>query len=162
MVTLLDHDDHAKYAGTSSSDQVSRNEKCWGVVYEIVPESAEEVREYLTIREINGYSLLTLPVQCPNSTTGKEKTIFASVYIGTPDNTQFSPLRDDQEGMMEAARHIARSRGPSGENWRYLIDLEMALKELHGLQDAGDWYVEELSRLVRMIREEERRRSLEG
>lgn len=111
VVTLLDHEEHGKYAGISESS--SSTEKCWGVVYEIIPESVVEVREYLTIREINGYSLLTIPVHCPNEVTGQIDIILASVYIGTPDNTQFSPLKDDRDGLLETARHIAKSRGPS-------------------------------------------------
>lgn len=152
VVTLLDHETHKRFAGTVT--QQEGQEKCWGVVYEIHPESVDEVREYLTIREINGYSLLTLPVHCPDSVTGEEEVIHASVYIGTPDNSQFSPLTDDEVGLLDTARHIVRSKGPSGENWEYLLDLNTALMELHGEAD-GDWYVEELSRLVVDIRTEE-------
>lgn len=72
VVTLLTHDDYQHFNTVSadanqtelieSKDLIdsSKGEKCWGVVYEIVPESVEEVKAYLSIREINGYSLTTV------------------------------------------------------------------------------------------------------
>lgn len=115
---------------------------------------------YLTQREINGYTRLHLPVR----TT--EGVLHAHVFIGTSDNPQFSPLPDDDAGLDAAARHIARSSGPSGRNDAYLFDLESSLldlqREVDGEMDmqertqseehgCGDWYVAELARRVRKI-----------
>ncbi|CCG82508.1 Cation transport regulator-like protein [Taphrina deformans PYCC 5710] len=131
-------------------------EKCWGVVYEIHPTSVEEVKAYLTVREMNGYSCLSLPVH----TTGG--VLLSSVYIGTLDNPQFSATSDDGDGLMRVAKHIKGAAGPSGPNEEYLLNLGTALAaiqaevaaedtDLHADGRCGDWYVEELIRLVKSM-----------
>lgn len=70
------------------------------------------------------------------------------VYIGLPDNPQFLGRQNPQE----LARHILRSRGPSGENRAYLYQLEQAL--LHLSSDSTD---EHISDLVRRCKELEAR-----
>lgn len=105
----------------------------------------EEVKAYLNIREINGYSLTTVRVQ-----TLEDGILEAGVFIGTPDNPQFSPQPDTQQGLLDTAKHIVKSRGPSGDNKEYLYELATALRTVSG-NDAGDWYVDELDRLVRSL-----------
>ena len=51
------------------------------------------------------------------------------------------------------ARHILKSRGPSGENREYLFFLEKALLELS--TDSGDKHVSDLVRRCRAIEKEE-------
>jgi len=53
------------------------------------------------------------------------------------------------------ARHILKSRGPSGENREYLFFLEKALLELSG--ESGDRHVSDLVRRCREIEREEAR-----
>ena len=53
------------------------------------------------------------------------------------------------------ARHILKSRGPSGENREYLFFLEKALLELS--TDSGDKHVSDLVRRCRAIEKEEAR-----
>jgi glutathione-specific gamma-glutamylcyclotransferase len=71
------------------------------------------------------------------------------VYIGLPENPQFLGPQDP-DGL---ARHILKSRGPSGENKEYLFLLEKSLLELS--KDSGDDHVSDLVRRCREIEAEE-------
>jgi Uncharacterized protein involved in cation transport len=130
-------------------------DKVWGVAYRIIPERVAEVKEYLDIREINGYTIHYTPfypapdvdsAQLPNGSREPFKTL---VYIGTPDNDQFVGPQDPQ-GLAE---HIYRSEGPSGLNRDYLWGLERALNELS--PESGDDHVTDLANRVRAIAEKE-------
>ena len=71
------------------------------------------MREYLDIREINGYSIQYTPFHVSE---GHDNDVLTSinclVYIGLPDNPQFLGPQDPQA----LAKHILESRGPSGKN----------------------------------------------
>lgn len=128
------------------------------------------VRTYLNLREINGYSLLSVPVHTVHG------VIPSSVFIGTTENPQFSALADDEEGLVRTARHVKGSRGPSGSNEEYLLNLAISLRAIqdevkadeidsgieHWKDDGdrgtngddescGDWYIEELERRVKAL-----------
>ncbi|KAH8910573.1 ChaC-like protein, partial [Coniochaeta sp. PMI_546] len=138
--------------------------KVWGVAYRIKPDHVEEVKEYLDIREINGYTIHYTPfhpasenphpagAKPPNGTEEEEEEEQAAappirtlVYIGTPDNDQFVGPQDPQE----LAEHIYRSQGPSGLNRDYLWGLERSLDELS--PESGDEHVRDLAERVRAI-----------
>ncbi|KAL2269839.1 hypothetical protein VTJ83DRAFT_2023 [Remersonia thermophila] len=136
----------------------SAPEKVWGVAYRIVPDRVAEVKEYLDIREINGYTIHYTPFHpapgvdpslLPPKQQGPIRTL---VYIGTPDNDQFVGPQNPQE----LAEHIYRSEGPSGLNRDYLWGLEAALAELG--PESEDEHVTDLSDRVRAValREEKR------
>ncbi|KAM6531639.1 hypothetical protein FSOLCH5_001094 [Fusarium solani] len=127
---LKDRDGHA-----------SAPERVWGVAYRIIPEKVAEVKEYLDIREINGYSIHYAPFHPADGSP----PINTLVYIGTPENDQFVGPQDPQE----LAEHIARSQGPSGPNIDYLLNLEEALNEL--APDSGDVHIHDLARRVREL-----------
>ncbi|KAK2610820.1 hypothetical protein N8I77_004219 [Diaporthe amygdali] len=129
-------------------DPHSSADKVWGVAYRIKAEHVEEVKEYLDIREINGYTIHYTPF---SPASDPEKPIRTLVYIGTPDNDQFVGPQDIQA----LAEHIYRSEGPSGLNRDYLLGLDKALEELS--PESGDEHVTDLSKRVRAIisREEE-------
>jgi cation transport protein ChaC len=129
----------------------SAPDNVWGVAYRIVPERVAEVKEYLDIREINGYTIHYTPFHpapgvdpslLPPKQQGPIRTL---VYIGTPDNDQFVGPQDPQA----LAEHIYRSEGPSGLNRDYLWGLEAALAELG--PESGDEHVTDLSNRVREI-----------
>jgi glutathione-specific gamma-glutamylcyclotransferase len=120
------------------------------------------VKEYLDIREINGYSIQYTPFTPPpdqdmtaatqivhssseTSTSGVPQQIKCLVYIGLPDNPQFLGPQDPQA----LAEHILKSRGPSGENKDYLYQLEQALDSLS--QESGDEHISDLARRCRDI-----------
>ena len=118
-----------------------------GVAYRIHAAHVEEVREYLDIREINGYSI-EHAVFYP-STGEPPRGIIKNcvVYIGLPSNPQFLGVQTQEE----VAGVIARSEGPSGRNDEYLFMLERALRELGEV----DEHVGELARRVRVLLEED-------
>ncbi|KAK4201251.1 ChaC-like protein-domain-containing protein [Triangularia verruculosa] len=133
----------------------SAPEKVWGVAYRIIPERVAEVKEYLDIREINGYTIHYTPFHAapsinnktsdPLTALPKKLPIQTLVYIGTPENEQFVGPQDHQK----LAEHIYRSKGPSGLNRDYLWGLEQALNELS--PESGDEHVTDLSDRVRAV-----------
>ena len=138
----------------------SAPDKVWGVAYRITPDRVAEVKEYLDIREINGYTIHYTPFhpaaaaaaapeadpptspQPQKQASGPIRTL---VYIGTPDNEQFV----GPEAPQKLAEHIYHSAGPSGLNRDYLWGLETALDELS--PESGDAHVTDLSDRARAI-----------
>ncbi|KAH9909226.1 ChaC-domain-containing protein [Xylariomycetidae sp. FL2044] len=147
-------------------------DEVWGVAYRIEASRVAEVREYLDIREINGYTIHYTPFHpslsssSPSSSSEddnneeekkekKSKTIRTLVYIGTPDNDQFVGPQDPQR----LAEHIYASRGPSGPNSDYLLELGRALDELSPGR-SGDGHVADLCARLRGIERSEREGTL--
>ncbi|KAL1913230.1 hypothetical protein Sste5344_000777 [Sporothrix stenoceras] len=124
----------------------SASDKVWGVAYRIDAAHAAEVREYLDIREINGYTIHYTPFYPAAKGAAAFRTM---AYIGTPENPQFTGPQDVQK----LAEHIFRSTGPSGPNRDYLWGLETALNELS--PESGDEHVSDLSTRVRALAEAE-------
>lgn len=90
----------------ADSEHEHTAERVWGAAYHIVPEKVREVREYLDIREINGYSIQYTPFQASDRT---RKPIHCMVYIGLPGNPQFLGALDPHD----VATKINGSIGPS-------------------------------------------------
>ncbi|KIX01724.1 uncharacterized protein Z518_09450 [Rhinocladiella mackenziei CBS 650.93] len=114
----------------------------WGVAYHIIPSKVREVKEYLDIREINGYSIQHTPFHPADSSL---PDLDCLVYIGMPDNPQFLGALPPQM----IAETINASIGPSGENRDYLLHLEQALNELS--PDSRDEHITDLARRVRAL-----------
>ncbi|KAJ4422800.1 hypothetical protein N0V82_002579 [Gnomoniopsis sp. IMI 355080] len=105
-----------------------------------------EVKEYLDIREINGYSIHYAPFHpAPTPSSPHLDPIRTLVYIGTPDNDQFTGPQD----IDALAAHIYRSEGPSGLNRAYLLSLDESLRELS--PESGDEHITDLAERVRAI-----------
>lgn len=139
--------------------------RVWGAAYRIPPEHVAEMKEYLDIREINGYSIQYAPFHVsPSWLKGQQSselhhifqqdtpsigaeagTVSCLVYIGLPENPQFLGPQDPQL----LAEKITRSKGPSGENVEYLLMLEKALVELS--DESGDDHVSDLASRCRAI-----------
>ncbi|KAI1828536.1 ChaC-domain-containing protein [Xylaria intraflava] len=137
VVTLIERSFWASLADSHESAP----QKVWGTAYRIKAAHVTEVKEYLDIREINGYTIHYTPFH-PADGSAPIRTL---VYIGTPDNDQFVGPQDPQA----LAEHIHRSEGPSGLNRDYLLELEKALDELS--PESGDAHVTDLSDRLRQI-----------
>lgn len=107
--------------------------RCDGMAYKV---TAEEF-EHLDHREKNGYLRHEVPLMLVND-CGETVTKTGLVYIAEENNSAFLGYASEQE----IARHIANSRGPSGENSEYLQRLADALREL-GAEDKHVFLVED-------------------
>ncbi|KAH9221459.1 cation transport regulator-like protein 2 [Leptodontidium sp. 2 PMI_412] len=140
VVTLIER----SFWQTLDDPHPSGSEKIWGVAYRIEVAKVAEVREYLDIREINGYTIHYTPFHPSDGSP----TIRTLVYIGTPDNDQFMGPQDPQK----LAEHIHRSVGPSGLNKDYLLHLDVALDSLSA--ESGDEHIKDLANRVRKLEQE--------
>lgn len=120
----------------------TEGERVWGAAYHIITSKVQEVKDYLDIREINGYSVqyTTFHAARPHS-----EEIRCLVYIGMPENPQFMGTLRPQD----VAETINQSVGPSGENREYLLCLEESLKDLS--VESGDAHISDLARRVRSM-----------
>ncbi len=116
----------------------------WGTAYRIKRPHIAEVKAYLDIREINGYSIRYTDIHPADPSLPPVRCM---VYIGLPSNDQFVGPQDPQK----LAEHIWKSRGPSGENKEYLFMLGKALQDLD--KGSGDKHVEDLVARVKVIEE---------
>jgi cation transport regulator ChaC len=137
-VTLIERSFWAALADAHDSAP----QKVWGTAYRIDAAYVAEVKEYLDIREINGYTIHYTPFYPADESQGPIRTL---VYIGTPENDQFVGPQDPQA----LAEHIYVSEGPSGLNRDYLLELEKALDDLS--PESGDAHVTDLSNRLREI-----------
>lgn len=98
-------------------------EKVWGIAYEIAAKDIPDVLEYLDFREKNGYKA-TWVTFYPKDI--QQPPFQAKLYIATPQNEFYlgpAPLA-------EIAEQILTSKGPSGTNYDYLINLAQAVRNL--------------------------------
>lgn len=120
----------------------------WGAAYRIPAPKVAEVRAYLDLREINGYSMQYTPFHASSDHRAQlpsGQTVKCLVYIGLPDNPQFLGPQDPQA----LAEHIVSSNGPSGENREYLYQLDEALRGLS--VESEDEHVGDLARRCREV-----------
>ena len=103
VVTLIER---SFWETLSDSEQEMTAEKVWGAAYHIIPEHVHEVKKYLDIREINGYSIQYTPFHPSDE---HRDSIQCMVYIGMPGNPQFCGAEDPHD----VARKINDSIGPS-------------------------------------------------
>jgi len=144
VVTLIER----SFWITLSDPHPSGSDKVWGTAYRIEAPKVDEVRQYLDIREINGYTIHYTPFH-PADGSGIISTL---VYIGTPDNDQFMGPQNPQA----LAEHIYKSEGPSGLNKDYLLSLETALDGLS--EESGDGHVKDLAKRLRAFEMQEKER----
>ena len=103
--------------------------RTWGSVYRVAPDRLEEVLARLDHREKGGYERQLVEVRGPG--VGRLHPVL--VYRATEDNPEFlgdAPLH-------EIVAQVRRSRGPSGPNIEYVLELEAAL----GRMGADDHHV---------------------
>ncbi|CAG8972919.1 hypothetical protein HYALB_00001339 [Hymenoscyphus albidus] len=149
VVTLISR----SFWETLDDHHPSKSDKVWGTAYRIEADKVKEVKEYLDIREINGYTVHyttfhpATPISRDSSTLTPTPTptIKTLVYIGTPDNEQFLGPQDPQK----LAEHIYHSVGPSGPNIDYLLSLQVALDNLS--PESGDEHIKDLANRIRAL-----------
>ncbi|NVJ61468.1 MAG: gamma-glutamylcyclotransferase [Gammaproteobacteria bacterium] len=111
--------------------------ECFGMAYQVT----DDVFEHLDHREKNGY----LRHEVEIFFTSEEQTV-GLVYIGDEHNEAFL----GPESATTIAQQILESRGPSGENRDYLLNLANALRD-HNVYDAHVFEIEaELKKLIRL------------
>jgi glutathione-specific gamma-glutamylcyclotransferase len=120
----------------------TESERVWGAAYHIIPSKVQEVKDYLDIREINGYGVRYITFHAAHPCS---KEIRCLIYIGMPDNPQFMGALDPQQ----VAERINQSVGPSGENREYLLRLEESLRGL-GIE-SSDAHVSDLVRRIKKM-----------
>jgi cation transport protein ChaC len=91
--------------------------RCLGVVFSLAAAQLDEVLSHLDVREQGGYEREVVRL------VGGEPAL---AYVGRAGNPEWlGPAPVD-----EIAAHVARSRGPSGDNREYVLRLVDALREL--------------------------------
>lgn len=119
---------------------------CWGAAYRVSEAIYDEILAALDVREKAGYERVEVRVipETSESSDGEgEGIVHATCWIAGPGNADF--LGPDAVDAM--ARHIVRSRGPSGRNVDYLFELTRSLREM----GAHDPHVFELEAAARRI-----------
>ncbi|KAL1794711.1 hypothetical protein ACET3X_006527 [Alternaria dauci] len=176
VVTLID-----RTHWETLTDMHDSTERVWGAAYHIPASHVKEVREYLDIREINGYSIQFTPFHPAISTA----EVTSPPHDSEPDESERGMLAGiratntvsvtEEAGSMKClvyiglpenpqflgpqdpdalARKILESKGPSGENKEYLYNLEIALLGLS--YNSGDAHVSDLVRRCKQLEEEAR------
>lgn len=107
-------------------------EHCVGVAYRIADHEADAVLAHLDHREKNGYQRVTVDLHDENGVFAR-----GTVFVADPTNDNF--LGD---APLEAIIHQVRtSRGPSGDNAEYVVELSRALRAL----DARDEHIDAIA-----------------
>lgn len=108
---------------------------CHGMAYRIAGEVFAPIKAALDHREKAGYVEHIVPIALSDG-----RVVEGLVYVAGPDNPNFI----GPAPVAQMAAHIADSRGPSGENTEYLVNLARALREM----GADDPHVFELERAL--------------
>jgi cation transport regulator ChaC len=99
-------------------------ELCWGLAYRLPEADRAELLRYLDHREQGGYERVELEFCADGATRSAARRALA--YVARSDNDHYLGP-DDPDAM---AWHVHRSRGPSGENAEYVLELDRALQRL--------------------------------
>ncbi|PYH92717.1 cation transporter ChaC [Aspergillus ellipticus CBS 707.79] len=158
VLTVIDREFWETLDDPLAHHETSSTATVWGAAYHIPASHANEVRHYLDVREIDGYTDHYTPFHPVLTSKGSDATdtpstpITCMVYIGQPSNPQFlrDPALRDQQAVAEV---ISRGEGQSGKNAEYLFMLEKALEGL-GFGNA-EMHVTDLVRRVKALQKEE-------
>ena len=113
---------------------------CWGTAYRVAAAEREDVLATLDHRERGGFVREEVLVELAAPAAAAPR-VRALLYVATPDNPNYlgpAPLE-------QIAAQVRRSRGPSGPNVEYVVELARALREM----GADDEHVYALDALLR-------------
>lgn len=118
----------------------------WGMAYAIARAEWPAIDEALGVREQQGYARLTIDVglAADEAAGPVVEHVAGLLYIATHTNPYFI----GPEELDATAEIVARSRGPSGSNVDYVLELERALADM----GAADAEVTELAERLRTVR----------
>ena len=111
---------------------------CYGTAYRVEGDAATRVLTKLDLREQGGYTHHRVTVRFVDEARAVEDAL---VYWATADNPNYlgpAPIED-------IAAQVARSKGPSGPNPEYVLELARALRAM----GADDEHVFDLAAAVR-------------
>ncbi|KAH3673646.1 hypothetical protein WICMUC_003549 [Wickerhamomyces mucosus] len=175
VVTLIPYEDiikhkdikeDVKYFNNLADDFKENDLKLWGCAYYIPSEHAQKVRDYLDIREQDGYTIHEIPFELhidekehqfdnefqksidslPRDPKSGKHVLISTVYIGTLDNASFI----GPEKLEKTAEIISHAKGASGPNFEYLEKLHHTLRDLDDEEE--DKYLSQLLDKVVEIR----------
>jgi len=112
---------------------VEARDAVWGAAYAIERAAWPEIDAALDVREQQGYARLTveLGLAAGDQAGSVVETASGLLYLATPANPYFI----GPEPLQATAEVVRRSRGPSGSNLDYVVELERALAAM-GAADA--------------------------
>lgn len=115
--------------------------RCWGRAFQVSAADRDAVMAKLDYREKGGYSLVEVALNFPaGGGGGSAPSADGLVYIALPGNPNYLGPAD----MADIAAQVRVSRGPSGPNPEYVLNLAHALREM----EAEDDHVFELEALL--------------
>jgi cation transport regulator ChaC len=100
------------------------NDRVYGVAYELDRNSMDKTFEHLHFREKCGYSLNEIKFYPLDHSISNGVALNCVCYFANEENPYYSP----ENNYSLIAAQIFASRGPSGENSEYLLNLCKALR----------------------------------
>ena len=105
---------------------VCPQEQCWGVAFQVHPCNVQDILVYLDHREKGGYSTHRVTFYPQEESTHSKHPFTVLVYIATESNPEYlGPAPTDT-----IARQVIGSRGPSGCNLQYVVELMQAMRKI--------------------------------
>ena len=114
----------------------------WGVAYQVNPVEVSDVFKYLNHRECCGYTLTDLSFHPMDSTLSP---FSVSAYIATESNDNYA----GPASIEDIAQQVLVSRGASGTNTEYVLQLAQAIRRIAPL--AQDSHLYELELRVKQL-----------
>jgi len=123
----------------------SADDQVWGLAYKLDKSEIETTFTYLNHREKNGYELQSVTFYPQNGSDHFDMPI----YISSEDNPYFL----GEAPLEEMARHIYTSRGPSGSNLEYFLNLLNFMKT--NVPEYEDVHLSELDGAIMVLMQAE-------
>ena len=110
---------------SSPSFTFSTQENTWGIAYKVHPKDVPDVMSYLNHREKGGYTTQEVPFY-PKDERAGQPSHSVLVYIGTEANSHYLGPAPTEA----LAEQVVMSRGPSGCNSEYVLELAKSMRHI--------------------------------